>query len=117
METMEFLSSVWLDYLQGKTSIEAVIAEYRKHGFDANQDLPGNVYWHQLYKALGPDTKVILTVRDNDQQEGLKVFIQLNQKQFPKWFDNLIYSGFRVGAVSWHKSASEMLLVTFVRNH
>ena len=84
METMEFLSSVWLDYLQGKTSIDSVIAEYRKHGFDANQDLPGNVYWHQLYKALGPDTKVILTVRDNDQQEGLKVFIQLNQKQFPK---------------------------------
>ena len=27
----------------------------------------GNLYWEQLYHALGPDAKVILTVRDSDE--------------------------------------------------
>ena len=45
METAEFLSFVWRDYLRGKVKIEEVIAEYDKHGFDCNQDVPGNLLW------------------------------------------------------------------------
>ena len=36
--------------------------------FDTNQDSPGNFHWEALYKALPAGTKVILTVRDNDEQ-------------------------------------------------
>ena len=66
METAEFLSFIWRDYLRGEASIEDVIAEYDKNGFDANQDIPGNLLWEDLYRAMPKDTKVILTVRDSD---------------------------------------------------
>ena len=51
-------------------SIDDVIAEYEKHGFDTNQDIPGNLLWQDLYEALvkrDGNTKVILTIRDNDE--------------------------------------------------
>ena len=86
METMEFLSIIWRDYLLGKglfsrfgiiknfriklASIDDVISEYEKHGFDTNQDIPGNLLWQDLYEALikrDSNTKVILTIRDNDE--------------------------------------------------
>ena len=51
------LSVVWLDYLDGKIGIDKVVAEYEKLGFDANQDIPGNYQWEELYDYLGPDTK------------------------------------------------------------
>ena len=53
-----------------KATIEEVIAEYERLGFDANQDFPGNFLWEELYTALSKkdkNIKVILTVRDNDQ--------------------------------------------------
>jgi len=53
--------------MEGRTSIENVIDEYKKYGFDTHQDVPGNLYWEQLYHASGPDTKVILTIRDNEE--------------------------------------------------
>ena len=59
------LSDVWLDFLNGKVKIEKVISEYKIHGFDVNQDLPGNIHWKDLYKASPQGTKVILTVRDS----------------------------------------------------
>ena len=68
-ETGEFLSLVWRDYVEGKTTIDEVINAYDKHGFDANQDLPGNLLWEDLYRVLierDATTKVILTVRDSD---------------------------------------------------
>ena len=49
METLEFLSEVWAKFVQGQVGIDAVIEEYHKHGFDVNQDIPGNVYWEELY--------------------------------------------------------------------
>ena len=49
LETTEFLALIWRDYLEGAVSIEDVIAEYDKNGFDANQDLPGNLLWEELY--------------------------------------------------------------------
>jgi len=67
VETLEFLSIVWLDFYEGRATIDDVLEVYDKHGFDCNQDLPGNVLWEELYRGLGPDTKVILTVRDNDE--------------------------------------------------
>ena len=69
METVEFLSFVWRDYIDGKATIDDVINAYDKHGFDANQDIPGNLLWEDLYRALikrDANTKVILTVRDSD---------------------------------------------------
>lgn len=68
VETSEFLSSVWLDYLEDRASITDVLDAYKKHGFDSNQDLPGNIHWEELYRAMPKDTKVILTVRDNVDQ-------------------------------------------------
>ena len=49
METLEFLSEVWAKFVQGQVGIDAVIEEYHKHGFDVNQDIPGNVHWEELY--------------------------------------------------------------------
>ena len=65
MDTMTYLSKVWLKYLDGKATIAEVVAEYEKNGFDSCQDIPGNYHWKELYEHLGPDTKVILTVRDD----------------------------------------------------
>ena len=58
VETSEFLSSVWLDYLEDRASINDVLDAYKKHGFDSNQDLPGNIHWEELYRAMPKDTKV-----------------------------------------------------------
>jgi len=66
IETTEFLSSIWVEYFEGKCSIRKVIAEYHKNGFQANQDIPGNVYWEELFHA-SPNAKVILTVRDSTE--------------------------------------------------
>ena len=60
------LSNRWDDYLKGKIPIQSVLAEYKNLGFDANQDIPGNYKWEELYDALPADTKVILTVRDSE---------------------------------------------------
>ena len=67
MNMKDFLSDVWLSYFEGKASIEDVLHAYDKHRFDANQDLPGNMLWEELYKASPKGTKVILTVRASDK--------------------------------------------------
>ena len=58
METTEFLAITWTKYFDGKIGIEKVIKAYEDHGFDANQDTPGNVYWEELYNASPKGTKV-----------------------------------------------------------
>ena len=36
--------------MEGKATIEEVIAEYDKHGFDTNQDIPGTyTYTYTVY--------------------------------------------------------------------
>ena len=65
-ETLEFLTQSWYNYFQGNASIDDVVADYDKNGFDANQDLPGNMKWEELYEASPKGTKVILTIRDNE---------------------------------------------------
>ena len=65
--TQTGIAKLWLDFINGKLeSIDEIISAYEKLGFDALQDLPGNLYWEQLYDAC-PDAKIILTVRDNDE--------------------------------------------------
>ena len=66
METTEFLAITWMQYFDGKIWIEKVIEAYENHGFDANQDSPGNLYWEELYNASPNGAKVILTVGDSD---------------------------------------------------
>ena len=60
IETLEFLTGAWLNFGTGKGSIEDVVAEYDKLGFDTNQDAPGNLHWEALYDASPPGTKVWL---------------------------------------------------------
>merc|ERR1711990_855169 len=98
-ETAEYFSDVWLDFLN-----EKVISEYKIHGFDVNQDLPGNIHWQDLYKASPQVTKVILTVRDSDQEwyESLSRFVEheyssrLVGKDFStqRLFGNMTKNGF-----------------------
>lgn len=82
VETAEFLSYVWRDFIEGKVTIDAVIAEYKRNGFDTNQDFPGNFMWKDLYNA-SPNAKVILTVRESTEkwQKSLaNYFIQENSR-------------------------------------
>ena len=44
------------------------MAAYDQHGFDVNQDLPGNMLWEELYEASPKGTKVILTIRESDEK-------------------------------------------------
>ena len=67
METVEFLAIPWSEYFDGKLTIEDILKAYEDHGFDANQDWPGNVRWEELYNSSPKGTKVILTVRDNEE--------------------------------------------------
>ena len=69
MDTMSNISKEWLQYLDGKITINDIIEAYESRGFDSNQDIPGNYHWEELYQALGPETKVILTVRDDTERK------------------------------------------------
>ena len=69
MDTMSNISKDWLQYLDGKITINDIIEAYESRGFDSNQDIPGNYHWEELYQALGPETKVILTVRDDTERK------------------------------------------------
>ena len=83
IETTEFLAISWTEYFDGKIGIEDVLKAYEHHGFDANQDVPGNACWEELYKASPKGTKVILTVRDNEDvwQRSLKGFMVQETKR------------------------------------
>ena len=76
METLEFLAIIWSEYLDGQISINKVVQAYDDYEFDANQDLPGNACWEELYHASPKGTKVILTIRDSDEvwQNSMKKF-------------------------------------------
>lgn len=65
IETAEFLTSEWLNFIDGRGSIQDVLAAYDRHGFDTNQDFPGNIFWEEMYNNID-NCKVILTVRDNE---------------------------------------------------
>ena len=69
MDTMSNIPKEWLQYLDGKITINDIIEAYESRGFDSNQDIPGNYHWEELYQALGPETKVILTVRDDTERK------------------------------------------------
>ena len=62
MEMAEYLTGPWSRYLEGNGSIDQVIESYKLHGFDVNQDYPGNFAWEELYEALPSDTKVTLSL-------------------------------------------------------
>ena len=76
METVEFLAIIWSEYFDRKISINKVLQAYDDYEFDANQDIPGNACWEELYHASPKGTKVILTIRDSDEvwQNSIKKF-------------------------------------------
>lgn len=41
IETTEYLTDEWLRFIDGRETIENVIAAYDRNNFDTNQDLPG----------------------------------------------------------------------------
>ena len=45
VETGEDLCFEWQDFLDGKTSIKPVIYKYKFCGYQANQDMPSNLFW------------------------------------------------------------------------
>ena len=51
LETAEFLGETWRDYMDEKIEIKDVLDKYHQLGFEANQDLPGNFLWEELYHA------------------------------------------------------------------
>ena len=81
-ETLEFLGETWLEFMNGKNDITAVIEKYKELGFNVNQDFPGNFMWEEIYQArllkiynsyilfqaCPKGQKVILTVRDSDEK-------------------------------------------------
>ena len=67
METVEFLAIPWTENFDSKLTIEDILKAYEENGFDANQDGLGNARWEELYDASPKGTKVILTVRDNEE--------------------------------------------------
>ena len=73
MDTMSNISKEWLQYMDGKITMNDIIEAYESRGFDSNQDIPGNYNWEELYQALGPETKVILTVRDDTERKWFKI--------------------------------------------
>jgi len=79
MQSMSEFSQVWLEFINGKVPIESVLEEIGKSGYDCTQDVPWSLYWKELFEANGPDTKVILTVRDSTEKwwtSFLKFFTQ-----------------------------------------
>ena len=96
---MEFLSDIWFEYINGRCSIRKVIDEYKKHGFQANQDFPGHAYWEELFHA-SPNAKVILTVRDSTEEwkRSLIHFFEQDTRRFGNpgfWLLN------RMAAMGW----------------
>ncbi|CBY16441.1 unnamed protein product, partial [Oikopleura dioica] len=79
-ETMFYLTDIWTQYLEGRATIEEVIEEYRKQGFQGNQDFPGNIYWEDLFNA-SPNCRVILTERDNADVWN-KSFVAFLRKEY-----------------------------------
>ena len=77
METVEFLAIPWCEYFDGKLTIEDILKAYEDNRFDANQDWPGNVRWEELYNASPKGTKVILTVRDNEEVWHRNAFLSI----------------------------------------
>ena len=74
------MSETWLDFFEGKIDANAVLEKYKKwgftdqlrsqivrsawnpgkaHGFDANQSVPGNMLWEELYAASPKGQKVL----------------------------------------------------------
>jgi len=100
METAEFLSEDWMKYLKNEITTTQLLAAYEREGFDANQDVPGNMIWHELFDASPNDTKVILTVRDNEDiwVDSFKRFqLQECARMKFKPLHNLFLSLFRNG--------------------
>jgi len=63
------MSETWLKFLEGKIDAKAVLDKYKEQGFDANQDIPGNMLWEELYAASPKGQKVSF----EGHQRSLKV--------------------------------------------
>jgi len=98
-ESIHFLSEVWYDYMRGNCSIHKVIEEYKKHGFQVNQDVPGNVYWEALYHA-SPNAKVILTVRDSTEA-WKKSFVSFLKQENSRWGNPGFWILHRLISLGW----------------
>lgn len=99
VENIQFLSEVWYDYMKGTCSIHKVIDEYKKLGFQANQDVPSNVYWEALYHA-SPNAKVILTVRGSTEQ-WRRSFVNFFKQETLRWGNPGFWIFHRLVSLGW----------------
>jgi len=54
----------WKKFIKNETDFEPVLECYKRHRVDSFSDLPGNYFWEEFFERC-PNSKVILTVRDN----------------------------------------------------
>jgi len=98
LETLEFLAIIWSKYFHGQISINKVVQAYDDYDFDANQDVPGNVCWEELYNA---SPKAGCIPRDF-LYSRVRIFYRMNlmvlPREFPvkifKWSESPKYKGF-----------------------
>lgn len=51
-QTIEHCGQVWVDVIEGKCDIKAVVDSYEKVGYNASCDVPANAFWKELYEAI-----------------------------------------------------------------
>ncbi|CAG5078412.1 Oidioi.mRNA.OKI2018_I69.PAR.g8978.t1.cds [Oikopleura dioica] len=66
MENVE-MNKTWLRIMERKIPFSRILREYKKRGYNANQDVPSTLYWREFVTHC-PKAKVILTVRDSGEQ-------------------------------------------------
>ena len=69
-ETFTYMRRTWIDFFNGKITIEDVCAKYDEHDVDVVVDLPANYFWREM-SQYWPKAKIILTVRDSEDEVAL----------------------------------------------
>jgi len=107
VETGTDLVYEWDDFLSGRSSMKPVIAKYKKCGYQANQDVPGNFFWEDLFEH-SPDAKVILTVRESSEKWKTS-FINFMTQEYERFGNPLfwIFSKISDSAIFGPKMATQ----------
>lgn len=89
-ETFTYMRRTWIDFFNGKITIEDVCAKYDEQDVDVVVDLPANYFWREM-SQYWPKAKIILTVRDSEDEwyGSLVRFFKGNVA----WIGKFIYVG------------------------
>ena len=81
VETGEDLCFEWQDFLDGKTSIKPVIYKYKYCCYQANQDMPSNLYWEGKLRISFNKRLLFLIISGKYFDFLFKIFIELLRMQ------------------------------------